>query len=132
NGNDNHSTSPHAGNKKKIMPKTSILACVRLEKRCDNTSTRTCSFFRNVYPAASKKIAPNKYHWSSSHALELTLKTLRTPALVALTSTTTNVSHVTARPTRKFSASMYRDNCNRGFMRDVFQVSAPIAGQEPV
>ena len=36
-------------------------------------STRTCSFFFSVYEAPSKIIAPNMYHWISSHALELRL-----------------------------------------------------------
>ena len=37
-----------AGNRKNSMPNTSILICVRLVSRCDNTSTRTCPFFSSV------------------------------------------------------------------------------------
>src|SRR5690606_6376757 len=61
-------------------------------------------------------MAPNRYHCSSSQALELTLKTLRTTALVALTRTTTRVSQMTAWPTRVLIASMALDKDRKKFM----------------
>src|SRR5690625_1741584 len=51
-------------------------------------------------------MAPNKYHCSSSQALELTLNVLRIMALIALTSTTTRVSQATVRPTVRLSRSI--------------------------
>src|SRR3546814_921851 len=64
-------------------------------------------------------MAPNLYHGSSSHAFELISNTLRTTALPALTSTTSSVIHVTARPTRRFSASMPRDKASNAFMMEI-------------
>src|SRR3546814_13959774 len=64
-------------------------------------------------------MAPNMYHCSSSHAFELISNTLRTTALPALTSTTSSVIHVTARPTRRFSASMPRDRASNAFMMEM-------------
>src|SRR3546814_12274738 len=67
-------------------------------------------------------IAPNKYHCSSSHALELTLNTLRTTALVALTKTTSRVSQMTACPTLTLMASMVVDKDRRNFMGPTYRV----------
>ena len=49
-----------------------------------------------------------RYHWSSSQALELMLKTFRMIALPALTRTITSTSQYTAFPMRSFIASMRR------------------------
>src|SRR5690606_32890260 len=65
-------------------------------------------------------MAPNKYHCSSSQALELTLNSLRTVALVALTSTASRINQVTARPTRRLMSSITRERASRAFMIWVF------------
>src|SRR5690554_129296 len=61
-------------------------------------------------------MAPNKYHCSSSHALELMWKALRMTALPALTNTTMSVSHKTVWPTRWFTASISLDTARKNFI----------------
>src|SRR5690606_14054494 len=46
----------------------------------------------------SMKTAPNRYHWASSHAFELTEKSLRTTALPALMITAASTSQPAALP----------------------------------
>src|SRR3546814_5744319 len=64
-------------------------------------------------------MAPNMDNCRYSHAFELISNTLRTTAVPALTSTTSSVIHVTARPTRRFSASMPRDKASNAFMMEM-------------
>ena len=59
------------GIRKKMVPNTSSQACCLGVIREKNTSTRTCSSCLSAYPAASRNIAPNMYHWISSQAFEL-------------------------------------------------------------
>ena len=66
-----------------------------------------------VEPAASMKIAANRYHWISSRAFELVLNSLRTSALPALITTAIRTSHITLRPTRSLIQSINRAKRSR-------------------
>ncbi len=91
-GTDSYRMSATIGSRKTTVPKMSIHVCVRREKRPAITSMRMCSFLSSVYAAHSRKIAENRYHWTSRKALELMSKALRTMALAALMNTATRTS----------------------------------------
>src|SRR5690606_14138034 len=59
------------------------------------------------------KMTPNKYHCSSSQAFELMSNALRLTAFVALMTTTTRITQLTVRPTRRLNASIERDKASR-------------------
>jgi len=80
------------GIRKKMVPKTSIHACARGESRPAITSMRTCSLRSSVNPEHRRKTAEKRYHCASRNAFELMLKSLRTIAFPALTSTATSTS----------------------------------------
>src|SRR5262245_35501768 len=78
-------------------------------------SMRICSLESSVHAEHSRKTAPNKIHWISSQELEEVLKTLRTVALAALTSTAARMAQATICPSRVLNASTDRLNLSNVF-----------------
>ena len=78
-----------------MCPNTSIQSRTRLGKKLFTMSMRMCSFDSSVQGAHSRKTTPKRTHCSSSHELDEVLKTLRTMALAALTSTAIKIAHAT-------------------------------------
>ena len=80
-------------------------------------SMRMCSLDSSVHAEHSRKTAPNRIHWISSHELDEVLKTLRTMALAALTSTAARMAQATIWPTRVLNASTARLKLSSPFNR---------------
>lgn len=68
-----------------------------------------CSLHFSVHGAQSRKVPANRYHWSSSQALELMLKPYRVRALMVLTSTAARINQAAPLPILVLIASMRRE-----------------------
>ena len=79
-----------------------------LESMLLTMSMRMCSLDRSVHGAQSRNTAPNSTHCSSSHEFEEVLKTLRTMAFTALTSTAIKIAQAMISPTRVLNRSIAR------------------------
>jgi hypothetical protein len=108
NGVDSHTITRTNGNRKKRCPKMSIQSRPRFDSRLETMSMRMCSFAASVHAAQSMNTAPNRYHCSSSQALEEVPNTLRMMALTADTTTATTIAQAVILPICSFNQSMKR------------------------